>query len=237
MKPFSISAWISMLALVVLSASGAESIDGAWTWIQSSPNGGKSEPKVTLKREGDVLTGKIKTGNNESDIKDGKIDADGQITFVVERTRNDFKYIAKYAGKFDGKKIVGNSEVDFNGNQRKSEWVAERFKEPTGPNGNWRWTFTRGDGNSMDYQARFREENGQVTGKITSPNGTEMTIEDGKFANDVFTFKTVRERDGRKFISVYSGKVEGDNISGQLQADWSGEMKSYDWKPARIKRN
>ncbi|HYE30215.1 MAG TPA: hypothetical protein VEH27_02200 [Methylomirabilota bacterium] len=227
----------ALAASLILVSHAADPIEGTWTWVQTSPNGGKSEPRLTLKREGDTLTGKIKTGDRESEIKDGKITSDGQVSFVVERVRNDWKFIAKYDGKFDGKTIVGNSELDFNGDQTKTKWVAERYKEPTGPQGNWRWTFQRSDGNSMDFQARFREDNGLVTGTVTSPSGAEMPIEEGKFANDVFTFKIVRERDGRKFTSIYSGKVEGDNIVGQLQTDWSGETKNYDWKSARVKRN
>lgn len=68
------------------------------------------------------------------DIKDGKIDKDGNLSFTVSRTMtppggDSTTIVTKYSGKLDGDTIKGKSETDFNGNVREQTFEAKRAKE------------------------------------------------------------------------------------------------------------
>ena len=63
----------------------------------------------------------------------------------------------------------------------------------------------------------------------------ETPILDGKIVGDQITFRTERERDGRKVNMKVNAKIQGDSLKGQVESDWSGEMRKIDWEAARDK--
>ena len=100
---------------------------GTWKWTMQGRQGGQArEVSLTLKQEGDKLTGKMGGGQNETEIKDGKIDKDGTLSFSVTRKRQDNEVTTKYSGKLDGDTIKGKIEGP-QGQPR--DWEAKRSKE------------------------------------------------------------------------------------------------------------
>ena len=59
-----------------------------------------------------------------------------------------------------------------------------------------------------------------------------IPIQDTKYKDGDLSFKVVRERQGRKMTSTYTGKVKGDTITGKVQF---GENQSRDWEAKRAK--
>jgi hypothetical protein len=49
------------------------------------------------------------------------------------------------------------------------------------------------------------------------------------------SFTVTRERDGNKFVSKYSGKLEGDTIKGKIETERGGQTRSVDWVAKREK--
>jgi hypothetical protein len=89
------------LLLLGAAAAMASDVTGKWTGMLSTPNG-DMEMTITLKAEGEKLTGTVGSMMGEQQISDGKIDGDklSWVT-VMSRDGNDMKLINKatVAGK------------------------------------------------------------------------------------------------------------------------------------------
>ena len=103
---------------------------GTWKWTMQGSQGGQGrEVSLKLKQDGDKLTGTMGGGQNEVEIKDGKIDKDGTLSFSVTRKRQDMEFTTKYSGKLDGDTIKGKQESERNGQAQSRDWEAKRAKE------------------------------------------------------------------------------------------------------------
>jgi len=114
--------------------------------------------------------------------------------------------------------------------------------------GKWSWTMQgRGGGGGGGAAATARKmtltlktEGEKLTGTLTSPartadaQPTETAIADGKVNGAEISFTVTREFNGNKFTSKYSGKVEGDTITGKTEMERNGETVSRDWKAERV---
>jgi hypothetical protein len=110
---------------------------GTWKWSQPSRGGGGGTPRestLTLTAKDGKLMGKVSSpgrdGNTSStDIQNGTI-KDDVVSFSVERTFGDNKFVTKYSGKLSGDTITGTSESPGRdgGEPTKREWVAKRSK-------------------------------------------------------------------------------------------------------------
>ena len=116
------------LSISALAADKA-SVAGKWKW-SFERNGQTMETTLTLKQDGEKLTGMIATGRNnrETDIEEGKI-KDGEVSFKVTRERNGVKTVMAYKGKLGEDVIKGKIESDRDGKKNSREWEAKRVKE------------------------------------------------------------------------------------------------------------
>lgn len=91
-----------MMALATLAL--AADVTGKWTAQVPGRQGATVETTITLKVEGDKLTGTISNPQGESAIADGKVSGD-DVSFTVTREfqGNSFKMI--YKGKVSGDEI------------------------------------------------------------------------------------------------------------------------------------
>lgn len=102
---------------------------GTWKWTMQGRQGGQGrEVSLTLKQDGEKLTGKM-GGQQEVEIKDGKIDKEGNLSFAVTRKRQDMEFTTKYSGKLEGDTIKGKQENERNGQTQSRDWEAKRAKE------------------------------------------------------------------------------------------------------------
>jgi hypothetical protein len=105
------------------------------------------------------------------------------------------------------------------------------------PTGTWKWTFTApGGGRTIDSTLKLELKDGQLSGTISGFRG-ETAISDASFKDDTVQFSVVRERDGQKRVSKYTGKVEGDSIKGNVEMPGrdGGEAHKMDWVATRAK--
>lgn len=127
-----LKAWLGALALGVFmfglspSASAADAT-GQWKW--SYERNGETVPNtMTLKQDGEKLTGTvIGRSNIETAIADGRI-KDGAISFTVTRERNGAKFVSYYKGRLAGDTIKGTIEMDRGGQKSSREWDARRVQ-------------------------------------------------------------------------------------------------------------
>jgi hypothetical protein len=108
-------------------AAGKADPSGTWTWTITTPNG-TFEPKLTLKLEGDKLTGSMSgRGGQDHPIENATYKA-GDIAFKVVRERNGEKFTTDYSGKLSGDTIKGTMKGRFGGEDRTNPWEAKRVK-------------------------------------------------------------------------------------------------------------
>jgi hypothetical protein len=209
-------------------------ISGAWRFSSVNQNGDKRTAKLTLKQEGDKLTGKYVDQNNDSlTIENGKIVGD-EISFTTTRGNGNQKFVVNYSGKIEGEKIKGKSEFERNKERRMSNWVAEKKKPLEGATGTWKWTFPRENGQEANFTLKLNQTGNQLTGVSISPTGNEIPISEAKVQGKDVSFKAVRERDDRKLTTTFQGTRDGETITGKVQTDWTGEIHDYDWKAKRL---
>src|SRR5687768_11608482 len=130
-------AFCAVLALGGISTASAEdktpSATGNWTWTVPGRDGG-AERKMTLslKQEGEKLTGKLSSPGRdggaarETDITDGSVKG-ADVTFTVTREFNERKMTFKYSGKLSADAITGKvASKDRDGNDQSRDWTAKR---------------------------------------------------------------------------------------------------------------
>lgn len=104
----------------------ASSATGTWTWSVTGRNGGQArEMKLTLKQDGEKLTGSMPGRNAETPISDGTI-KNGEISFKIVRTTQNGEMVTKYTGKLEGDVIKFKSEMDRDGTPVVREFEAKR---------------------------------------------------------------------------------------------------------------
>ncbi|HVU08381.1 MAG TPA: hypothetical protein VHG89_07550 [Verrucomicrobiae bacterium] len=113
--------------------AGAKKVDPSGTYIWTTPgrNGGPDRTNtLTLKLDGDKLTGNIKTPGRggremETPIADGKITG-SDISFIVTRKFNDNTFTNTYSGKFADGTIKGKTQYQRNGEDQSHDWEAKK---------------------------------------------------------------------------------------------------------------
>jgi hypothetical protein len=122
------SNWTGEIKTYDWEARRAAGIDGTWKWTNTF-NNRSFEMRVTLKLEGDKLTGSTPgfRGGRPTPIKNGTF-KDGEVYFEIERGRDDFKSFSKYEGKLEGDTITGTIETTFGSGEPRDpvDWDAQR---------------------------------------------------------------------------------------------------------------
>jgi hypothetical protein len=133
-RMFSLTALAAVALFCLSGAFSALAADatatGTWKWSTPGHNNGPArESTLTLKQDGEKLTGSLKSGGANAqavDIKDGSIKG-GELTFKVTRAgRNNQEMTITYTGKLDGDTIKG--KIAF-GQGDPRDWEAKRAKE------------------------------------------------------------------------------------------------------------
>ena len=129
-RPWKYFAFLSVLALLVAApAFAAGHADGTWEWTINGQNGQSFTQKAKLKQDGEKLTGVVMGRNNqETEIKDGKVSKDGEVSFNVTRERNGQTMTTHYEGKLEGDTIKGKMKRE-GGQGEGRDWEAKRSKE------------------------------------------------------------------------------------------------------------
>lgn len=120
--------------------------------------------------------------------------------------------------------------------------------------GTWSWTQQRRGGAEPAADAPVRKttlklkaDGEKLTGTLTAPAGgrgggggggaapAPAEISDGKIKGDEISFSVKREFNGNAFVTKYTGKVDGDKITGKIELPGrnGGEPTSRDWTATR----
>jgi hypothetical protein len=100
--------WLVAITAVLLPILSAADISGKWKAEFTTPDGTARTNTFTFKVDGSNLTGAVAGTQDETPIKDGKINGD-DISFTADRPFGTFTY----KGKVKGNEIA--LKVEFNG--------------------------------------------------------------------------------------------------------------------------
>lgn len=103
---------------------------------------------------------------------------------------------------------------------------------PANVAGKWQWRLPAGDAAGR-HEVTFRQTFQQLTGDAVL-DGDVATVENAQLQGDAIAFTLVRDAAGRKQTYEFSGRVDGDHISGTVKT--GGDDKTYEWQATRFAR-
>jgi hypothetical protein len=128
MKAFLSAALV--LGLTGLAGARDEKADPVGTWKCTYEIGGqKRESNLTVKKDGDKLTGiMVFQDKQEAKLKDVKF-KDGELSFSAERELMGNKIPIEYKFKVEGDKIKGKGAAEIGGEKREYDIEGKREKK------------------------------------------------------------------------------------------------------------
>jgi hypothetical protein len=126
-----LSILLAAAVLVTFFATNVQAANpnGTWTWKFSGQNGQEIELSLTLKTDGDKLSGTLKRPNGQgTEIMNGTFKND-EVAFTTVIERNGQSFTTKYKGKIEGDTIKGKTERERDGQVNSRDWEAKREKQ------------------------------------------------------------------------------------------------------------
>jgi hypothetical protein len=117
--------------------------------------------------------------------------------------------------------------------------MAQAQEKKVDPTGKWTWTSPGRDGGpGRTNTLMLKLEGAKLTGKMVSPArgdqpARETEITEAKLNGGDIAFTVVREFNGNKMVSKYTGKLSGETIKGKIEFERNGETQSRDWEAKR----
>lgn len=116
------------------------------------------------------------------------------------------------------------------------------FAADASPTGTWKWTQPgRGGNPGTERSLKLENKDGKLTGTLEGWQMGDNKIPDtaisaASFKDGVVAFSVEREFNGNKFVTKYTGKLEGDKITGSSEAPGrDGAVQKRDWVATRAK--
>lgn len=110
------------------------------------------------------------------------------------------------------------------------------------PTGTWKWTQQgRQGGQTIEQTLKLELKGGQLSGTLLgaqTPMGQipDAAIGDASFKDDAVAFNVTREFNGNKVVIKYTGKLDGDTITGSTERPGrDGNVMKRDWTATRAK--
>ena len=104
------------------------------------------------------------------------------------------------------------------------------------PTGTWEWS-TKSPNGEIPTTLKLDRQDGKIAGVYSNQFGN-TAISNASLRDDVISFDVVRDLGGKKYVVKYHGKMEGDTISGTIEAPGhdGGEGVKLDWNAKRTKK-
>lgn len=116
-----------LLVGLVAQAQDAKKVNptGKWSWTSPGRDGATRTNTMTLKLDGEKLTGTVAGRQQDTEIGDAKLTGE-EISFTVTREFQGNKIVQKFKGKVTSDKIVGKVESNRDGETTSRDWEAKK---------------------------------------------------------------------------------------------------------------
>jgi hypothetical protein len=84
------------------------------------------------------------------------------------------------------------------------------------PAGTWKWS-TRSPNGEIPTALKLEWKDGKIAGSYSNQFG-DTAISNASLQDGVIRFEVVRDVGGKKYVVKYQGQMEGDTITGTLEA-------------------
>ena len=116
---------VAFLPMISRAETKTADVSGVWTWTMMLNSGKKIPITLTLKQDGEKLTGTYHGKGPDSDIFDASIHGNS-IAFTVVRDVEGLPVTFIYSGKVNGDSMNGGVAMKANGRDRQQGWQARR---------------------------------------------------------------------------------------------------------------
>ena len=199
-------------------------VAGEWDWTIAVPDN-PLPLVVTLKQEGEKITGTIKSALGETAIDNGKVAGD-RLSFSINVQVGGDQIVAKFNGTVTGEDIKGTVEVpmgviDFKGSRKKATAATGTTPAPAtgaaaaGVAGQWDIVVAIPDG-PLPVTVHLKQTGEEISGTSTSRLGN-ADITKGKLTGNKITFTINVNYQGQLIPATYVGTIEGDSMKGVVE--------------------
>jgi hypothetical protein len=233
----------AVIALIVAArpAPAQTIVSGEWdVTIQSAQ--GTNNVRMTLKQDGEKLSGTMKSPMGEVPFQDGTLTgSDLKFAFSVPIQGQPLEITM--TGKVEGSSITGKAQF---GSFGEGDWTAKRIEESNGAaapadatrgasttlvgiSGAWDVTVKTQMGD-VPVSAQITESAGKVTGTIEGPTG--LVDVSGTFEGNLLKLSFTAKTPQGDIPVELSGELDGDSIlngkaefGGMGQGEWTAKRK------------
>ena len=231
---------ILVAVLMLAGSASAQSADAGGTWdVNLTTPNGPMTVSLTLKKDGEKLTGSIAGPQGEVAIQGTQKEKAVSVNFSVQTPNGPFAIVMN--GNQDGDAISGT--MDFNG-QGQAEWSGKRrggtqaaapaaapaqadkppaqADKPIDVTGAWAFQIEIGGGTTGTPTVTFKQEGEKLTGNYSSQVLGEQQLT-GTIKGNAISFGFTASFDGNAVKVTYSGTVEKDTMKGTVTFGDLGE--------------
>jgi hypothetical protein len=101
------------------------------------------------------------------------------------------------------------------------------------PEGTWTWTYKGRDGKPVEAKIKLARAEGVLGGVAVGADGKEIALGKVSFDGDELRFEATREAAGRKFTTLYVGRIDGDRIKGKTIQGREASGTTRAWEAIR----
>jgi hypothetical protein len=232
---YALSALVCALALSVSAMAQSPNATGDWEITLNTPQG-PFPAHLSLKQEGEKLTGKIKSQLGETPLEGSVKDKAIKFSYTIKFQDQDFTITL--TGNLDGDALKG--DADFGGFAQ-GDWSAKRAAAATASSaasspapapaaapasgdkvdvtGSWSVTVET-DGGSGSPSFTFKQEGEKLTGKYKGLFGESDLTGTVKGDKIEFSFKVSGQIEG---TLTYTGTTDGKTMKGKVNLAGMGE--------------
>ncbi len=103
------------------------SLEGRWKYAFTTGNGNTIEPVMSLKVDGEKVSGSVKVNDFEMPLEGTY--KDGKVALTLKGERDGQTWSTHVNGKIEGEKLIAKSTSNWNGEERVRDIEATRLKE------------------------------------------------------------------------------------------------------------
>jgi len=223
------------------AALAAASVSGLWKVTSVLPSGEAAESTLTLRQEGEKISGRAEWATGSTDLSRGSL-KEGKLVLDVDFERDGQKGMVRVEAKLDGAKLSGTWKAL---NEQKEliferEWsavldkpgAAEKKPEASGFAailGEWD-VVVEVQGEERDYVLRLAEKEKALQATLVSPRSGDHAAKAASFKDGALRVELVRDFEGNSVTIIYEGKLAGGTLSGTMSLDgfpdFSGAFKA-----------
>ena len=220
---------LPVLMIGAAAFAQAPSAVGTWDITIESPQG-KRDAVLMIKKEGDKLSGALKSPQGERPLESVEVKGD-EITFTMKRNIQGQDMVFTYKGKIAKDSMKG--DADFGG-MAQGSWSAVPHKEGAAPaaaassastgassiSGVWDFKVETQAGSGTPVLT-FKQDGENLSGNYKGQLGEASVTGTVKGGDVKFSFKINFQ--GQDFTVVYTGKIDGNSMKGTAALGELGE--------------